>query len=431
MAKCKGFPLQEGFIKACVLVFCAGFIFGTSIAFLPQAAEAKPKASKAKVSKRADAREDSARPESTAAKASAKKEDPNAPACKSEILMEASSGQVLFEQNSHTMLAPASMAKMMLLYIVMKKLDEGIIKPTDVITASAFASKIGGSQVYLKEGEQFTLEQLLEAVVIHSSNDAATAIAEYIGGSSAGFVDLMNMEAESLGMKEAKFASPHGLPPGKGQQPDLISAYDLAQLARAIVTKYPRILEISGKTEAPFRNGSMTLTNTNHLIRHYPGCDGLKTGYYVGAGFGVTATASRNGIRMITAVMGCQNGKRRFDEAGRLLSLGFSQYKLTRLIDKGTPAQKAVVVNGGEKKDTIPVASAELLTAVRPDEQKNIKREDKLCELLTAPVEANTPCGKAIFTLGTRELGSVELRTSEAIPLLSTSGKLMRMLHVK
>jgi serine-type D-Ala-D-Ala carboxypeptidase (penicillin-binding protein 5/6) len=360
-----------------------------------------------------------------------KEKEVSGPICKAEILLEASSGDVLYEQNVHEMLPPASMAKMMLLYVVMKKLDEGMVRPTDVITASAFASKVGGSQVYLKQGEQFTLEQLLEAVVIHSANDAATAIAEHIGGSSEGFVDMMNMEAESLGLKEAQFYSPHGLPPGKGQKADMISAYDLALLARAIVAKYPKILELSRKESSTFRDGKLVLTNTNHLVRKYPGCDGLKTGYYVEAGFGVTATAVRNGTRMIAVAMGCRNGKQRFDEAARLLSLGFSQYKLVRLLDKGAPASQPVPVVNGEKIETVPVAAAEVVATVKPGDQKNIVRRESLCSELKAPVVQNSPCGSVAFMLGDKEISRGEMVAAENIPPLRGIGRALRLLHLK
>ena len=356
---------------------------------------------------------------------------PDGPACKAEILLEAGSGDIVFEQNAHEPLPPASMIKTLLIYTVMKRLEEGTIKLSDIITASAHVSKIGGSQVFLREGEQFTLEQLLEAVIVHSANDAAAAIAEHIGGSTEGFVDLMKLEAESLGLKEAEIYSPHGLPPGKGQKPDLISAANLAALVRAIVEKYPKVLEFSSKPMATFRGGSFEMLNTNRLVARYPGCDGLKTGYYGGAGFGVSATAIRNGTRMIAVVMGCQNGKKRFDEAARLLSLGFAQYKLVRLVEKGAVAEQQAAVQNGEKA-AVPLAAAkELLVSVKPGDQAKIIRKEIPCTPLSAPVAAGTSCGSSTFFLGERQIGSVELQTTESVPMLSTTGRLLRLMHLR
>ena len=208
------------------------------------------------------------------------------------ILIDADTGTVLFEKNAHLKAPPASMTKMMLILLVAERVRDGSMHWDDPITTSAWASKIGGSQVYLKQGEVFPLSEMMQAIVIHSANDASMAVAEAVAGSSEAFVDLMNERAKQLGMKDTTYHSVHGLPPGKGQQADMSSAADLATLARELV-KFPEVMKWAGTKEAPFRQGAMTLTNTNRLVRETSWVDGLKTGYYREAGFNVTATGQR------------------------------------------------------------------------------------------------------------------------------------------
>ncbi len=209
--------------------------------------------------------------------------------------MEPASGRVIFDQDMHKPWPPASMTKMMLMLIVAEKLHDGSLKLTDQVSTSALASKMGGSQVYLKEGETFSLDDMMKAIVVHSANDASMAMAEYIAGSGAAFVVMMNKRAHELGMKDTHYYSPHGLPPAPGEQADMTSAYDSALLARELI-KYPDVLRWSSIDTCGFRNNTFELRNTNHLIRTYRGCDGLKTGFYYQAGFNVTATARRGGL---------------------------------------------------------------------------------------------------------------------------------------
>lgn len=341
--------------------------------------------------------------------------------------MENSSGEVLFEHNAHDPRPPASMIKMLVAYVTMKKVNEGVVNLEDVISASAYASKIGGSQVYLKQGEQFTLQQLLEALMIQSANDAAVAIAEHIGGSPEGFVELMNQQAQELGMNETRVASPHGLPPGKGQEADVTSAYDMALLARAIIRDFPRLHELSGQSEGSFRDGTFGMRNHNDLVRNYPGCDGIKTGYYREAGFCVTATAQRNNVRMIAVTMGCDTKKDRAAETARLLSLGFAQFKALKLVERGAEAGRAVPVKGGATEQVKPVAARDLNVVVKSGEHKKVRQELSLCDGLQAPVAAGTKCGSVAFLLGDRELGRVEYLVKESIPKATLRQRIMRI----
>ena len=346
--------------------------------------------------------------------------------CTAELLMEADSGQVLSELNAQTPLPPASMVKIMVAYVTLKKIKEGVVRYDDVVTASAFASKIGGSQVYLKEKEQFTVRELLEAVLVQSANDGAMALAEHIGGTPEGFVELMNAEAQRLGMKDAVYTSPHGLPPGKGQEPDLVSAYDMAVLSRALLKDFPEALELTGKMEQGFRNGAFIMRNHNSLLKSFNGCDGIKTGFYNKAGFCISATAKRKDVRLIAVVMGCAERKKRDQEAARILSLGFAAYRSQQLVQQGAPADRAVPVVNGTLREVTPVAKSDLSAVLKIGDEARLVKETELCPSVTAPVANGVECGSIRYVLDGREVGRVPLVVLQEIPALSLRQKLLR-----
>lgn len=350
-------------------------------------------------------------------KATIKKEEPQT--CKALLLLDATTGDVLFENNSHQSLPPASMTKLMSSYVILKKIKEGSLGLADLVTISGHCSKIGGSQVYLKEKEQFSVGQLLEALLIQSANDAAVALAEHVGGSVEGFVEMMNEEAKTLGMKESEFHSPHGLPPALDQKPDLVSANDFGILSRALIHDYPEIIQYTGKAEADFRNAEFKMNNHNKLLNTFPGCDGLKTGYYGEAGFSVTATAVRNGARIISVAMGCNNRKFRDAEAARLLSQGFSQFKSVKLIDKGAAVEGVVKIQGGEKQDVSLITADSVNVVLRKGAEEKIKKIVSPCDSLQAPVGLASTCGTISFQLENKEVGRVDLLTAEPIKAAS------------
>ena len=350
--------------------------------------------------------------------------------CKASLLLDAASGEVLEEHNSHEALPPASMVKIMTAYTVMKRIQEGSIKLTDMVTVSANASRVGGSQVYLKQDEQFPVSELLDALLVQSANDAATALAEHIGGATSGFVEMMKAEAKAIGMDESDFHSPHGLPPGKDQQPDVVSAADFGKLARAILKDFPQLLEITAKQQQPFRNGEFIMMNHNHLLRTFQGCDGLKTGFYNKAGFSIAATAQRNGLRMIAVVMGCEGRKKRDDETARLLSIGFAQYIPVKLIDKGAVIQSPVPVVDGEHPHVMPIAGDELRGLVRRGQEKSVVQKLQLCKGVKAPVQPNTPCGTVAFMAGEREIGKVPVLIKDPIQEIGYIGRVRRFLNL-
>ena len=351
--------------------------------------------------------------------------------CKANLLMEASSGDILEEFNSRQPLPPASMVKMMTAYVVLKRIQEGLISESDIVTTSATASRVGGSQVYLKHGEQFSVKELLEALLVQSANDAAVALAEHVAGDSAGFVEMMNAQARTLGMSDTLFVSPHGLPPSPGQKEDFASARDLAILGRALIREFPGSLALTGISEAPFRGGTFGMRNHNPLVRTFPGCDGIKTGYHQKAGFGVTATASRNGMRMIAVVMGCEKSKIRDGEAARLLSVGFARYHMRKLVEAGTGCGTAVPVSGGDMAETEPVTAMAINGLIRDSESDSWERKVVVCDRLEAPVARGTPCGSLTIFHAGRPLGSTPLIVASDIPKAGLIKRTLRWLHVR
>ena len=333
---------------------------------------------------------------------------------RSGVLMDAESGTVLFEKDSHRQNPPASMTKMMLMLIVAERVRDGSLHWDDPIPTSASASRIGGSQVYLKEGEVFSLADMMQAITIHSANDAAAAVAEAVAGSSEAFVDLMNERAKELGMRDTVYHSVHGLPPGNGQQPDISSAYDMATLARQL-TKFPEIMKWAGTKEAPFRNGAMTLTNTNRLVRETGWVDGLKTGYYREAGFNVTATAKRDGLRLISVIMGAPQKHDCFGQAAALLNRGFADYKALVAIKRGDVVANDVAVSGGKPRFVRVIAGGDLAVLAKRGEKRNFSLQLALPGEVHAPLTANAEVGQVVVKDGDAVVGQVPALAADAV----------------
>ena len=241
----------------------------------------------------------------------------------SALLIEADSGKVLFDANGDAKLYPASVLKLMNLYVILQRIGQGKLKTDEMVQVTVEAAKTGGSQVYLDPRERFSVEDLLYALMVQSANDAAVALATHIAGSKEGFIALMNQKAQELGMKNTKFHSVHGLPPSEGQEPDVTTARDLAILCRALA-KQPEALKYTSTQSRGFRENKFMMRNHNKLLGQVAGCDGLKTGYYQAAGFSIAATAQRGGVRMIAVVMGSKDRKVRDAKAIELINKGFT-----------------------------------------------------------------------------------------------------------
>jgi len=334
---------------------------------------------------------------------------------KSAIVIDAETGLVLVAANENKRRQPASMLKMMTELLVLEHVAEGDMSLEDKVKVSAKASNMGGSQVYLKHGEVFTVEELLHALAIHSANDAAVALAEHLAGSTDAFIDLMNMRAKDLGLANTVFHTVHGLPPGWRQEPDMTTALDMAHLGLVLV-KHPLALEWASTKTAPFRDGKFTLYNPNKLVGNYRGLDGLKTGFTGPAGFCVTATAIQKGKRLISVVMGCSTDKARATETTRLLTYGFNMYQQVPVIPTaGEALPDPVAVKGGKKKQVAVAYGESLTVSVPKNREDDLVIQNEISEPVQAPLTLGLEVGRAVVLLDGLELGSVPIVTMEEI----------------
>jgi D-alanyl-D-alanine carboxypeptidase (penicillin-binding protein 5/6) len=356
------------------------------------------------------------------AKVQAEKEGPY----KAYIVVEGSTGKVLEGENAHIKRPPASVTKLMLAFVVLDKVAKGEINLTDKITASKEASKIGGSQIYLKEGEAFTLEEMMKATLVASANDAAYAIAEHVGGSKEEFVRLMNEKAKSLGMADSEFHSPHGLPPSKGQQEDLSSCSDLVILARELL-KYPKLLEwTSIKTEG-FRDDKFTMNNHNKLLVRMPGLvDGMKTGYYRETGFNVVATAKKGDLRFIVVVMGSPNAKIRDNVAMEKFKNAFSKYRILNVVKKGEVIDKDIILEDGKYRKIKGVANANFLYPMSSDKKGTVKKEIVVPEKIKGEVKEGQKLGELVIKLENEQIGKVDIVSPVYVPKANLFTRLIR-----
>ncbi len=338
----------------------------------------------------------------------------NTEVCESYVLKEVNTNTILEELDSKTPRAPASMVKLMLTYSVFKKIKEGAVKLDDEITASAKASQIGGSQVFLKEYEKFKLSNLLEAVLIQSANDASYALAEHLGGSSEGFVEIMNEDAKSIGMNNSKFHSPHGLPPSEGQNPDMVSAEDFVILSTTLIKEFPEVLEYTKIKEMPFRDGSFIMRNHNKLLFNDESVDGLKTGFYNKAGFNVTVSAKKDNIRLIAVLMGCPDRKERDQLASSLIKKGFLKYTSKDFSVEELTKNLMVPVPDGTPRELSLITDGPIKITVDRKMLPEIKIIKNTCAKLNAPVLMNSECGEVNIMLGDKILASKKLITKDA-----------------
>lgn len=270
-----------------------------------------------------------------------------APSAKSAVLLEVSTGKIIFEKNSHEKLHPASMTKMMSLLLIMESIEKGVINLEDMITVSANASGMGGSQILLETNEKMSVDDLLKGIAIASGNDAVVALAESIAGSEEEFVNMMNNKAKELGLTDTNFKNCHGLDAANHYS----SAYDMAMIGKELV-RHPLILQYSSIYEMYLRENTdkkIWLVNTNKLVRFYDGVDGLKTGYTSNAGYCLTATAKRNNMRVIAVAMGEPEASTRNAEITSMLDYMFAQYETETLLSKESVLGKVLVEKGVEK----------------------------------------------------------------------------------
>ena len=342
--------------------------------------------------------------------------------CKSAILMDARTGEVLFSQNADEALPPASVTKVMTLLLVMEAIEDGRLSLDDVVTASAHASSMGGSQIFLKEGEQMTVEDLVKSVVIASANDAALALAEHLSGSEEAFVARMNERASELGMANTHFENTNGL--DDTVERHVTSARDIALMSRELI-KHEKITEFASIWQDTIRGGEFGLTNTNRLVRFYRGATGLKTGSTAKAGFCISATAERDGMSLICVIMGAPSRDIRNAAATSLLDWGFANFALyTHRASDLSPLR----VCGGVSESC--ALRAEEFSAVVPrGEVSRVSVRTELPDALDAPVAEGDEVGRIVYTLGERELGSVPILACESVERVGFWGIFARILR--
>ena len=326
--------------------------------------------------------------------------------CKSAILIEASTGKVLYEKDADMALPPASVTKVMTLLLVMEAIEEGRLKYGDTVRASANACSMGGSQIYLKENEEMSVEDMLKSVVIASANDAAVALAEHIAGSEEEFVRRMNKRASELGMKSTRFENTNGLDDTTDSH--LTSARDIAIMSRELI-KHEKILQYSSIWMDTVRNGLFGLTNTNRLVRFYRGCTGLKTGSTSKAGFCVSATAERDGVSLICVIMGAETGDKRNSIAASLLDWGFANYGVyTYTSEELEPLR----LKGGTS-DRISIEAENFSCVTEKGKASGIEHRIEIPESVTAPVKKGDKVGEIIFSHNGHEVGRASIVASE------------------
>ncbi len=341
--------------------------------------------------------------------------------CKSAILIEAGTGKVLFEQNADEALPPASVTKVMTLLLVMEAIEEGRIALDDTVTASAHAASMGGSQIYLKEGEQMSVEDMIKSVVIASANDAACALAEHTYGSEEAFVKAMNERAAELGMKNTSFENTNGL--DDTAEKHLTSARDIAIMSAELI-KHKKILEYSSIWMDTVRNGLFGLTNTNRLVRFYRGCTGLKTGSTSKAGFCVSATAERDGVSLVCVIMGAETRDIRNAAASKLLDYGFANYTVYEHSPETLEDMKVL----GGISDRVKISYQPFSYVTEKSLASKIEYKTELPEYLSAPINAGDKVGEVIFTCNGSEVGRADITAESNVNKIGFFELFRRML---
>lgn len=309
----------------------------------------------------------------------------------SAILMDAASGQIFYEKESHKELPPASVTKIMTLLVAADAVASGKVKLTDIVTASENASKLGGSQIYLKPGETFTLEQMLIAIAVGSANDGCVAVAEHISGTHEAFVEEMNNKALALGLKNTHFVNAYGLP-AKGHY---TSAYDLAVISKEALN-YPLVRKLTSMKEYDLRDGKFKLWNTNKLLWWYPGTDGFKTGWTNEAKYCLASTVERNGLRLICVVMGVPQVRGHFAESMKIYNYGFAKYEF-KLYAPVAQKLGVVKVQKGIEDEVIALTEKPLGATVEKGKDKNLWVETKLNPNISAPIQKGQKLGEVLL----------------------------------
>ena len=327
---------------------------------------------------------------------------------KSALLMEAGTGEILAAQNQNEKAALASVTKIMTLLLVMEAIEDGRISVSDKVAVSDYAASMGGSQVFLEEGETMDVEELIKCAVIASANDAAVALAEHVGGSEKNFVSMMNDRCRELKMENTNFENVTGL--DDTAKNHYSSALDIGIMSRELI-KYDLIKKYSSLWQDTIRGGEFTLTNTNRLVRYYDGCNGLKTGSTDKAGYCISATAERDGMTLIAVIMGAESRDVRNSEARSLLDYGFSNYAVYSAEEKAL--ENVPIYNG--TKETTTVYSKCFSRIIPKSKLKNVEQIYEIPENICAPLKSGDTVGKITYKLDGSVLGTSDIFVAEDI----------------
>lgn len=322
----------------------------------------------------------------------------------SAILIEQSTGQVLYEHNCHEPLRPASVTKVMSILLIMEAIDEGKITLNDSVPCSETASSMGGSQIWLDPRETLTVDQMLKAICVASANDCVVAMAEYIGGSEEGFVQMMNDKAKELGMKDTTFKNCHGL----DEDGHVTSSFDIALMSKELLNNHPQITQYTTIWTDSLRDGKSELTNTNKLIRTYKGATGLKTGSTGLALYNLSASATRDDLSLIAVIMKAPSTKVRFAEAQKLLDYGFNTFSFKQF-GKKDEVVKTVNVTKGVRSSVDAILAENSGTLIEKGKDKNIEQNLTLDENVSAPITAGQKLGEVSFSLDGQTLSTVDI----------------------
>ena len=338
---------------------------------------------------------------------------------KSSILMEASTGQILYENNAEEAMPPASVTKIMTLLLIFEAQKEGKFQWDDMITVSEYAASMGGSQVFLEPEEQQTAKDMVKCIAVASANDASVAMAEFIGGSEEGFVAMMNEKAKELGMKNTVFKNACGL----DVEGHVTSAKDIAIMSRTLITEFPEVTEFTtiwmDKITHKTRKGESEfgLANTNKLIKWYSGATGLKTGSTSAAKFCLSGTAKRNDTELIAVVMAAPNPKTRFQEVMKMLDWGFANFEVKKIVSQGEDMGNIMTEKG--EKESVKIICENDINILVPKGEGEIKKDTQIYESLKAPFEKGKKAGEIVVYVNGEEKGRNNIVASEGCEKIS------------
>ena len=342
----------------------------------------------------------------------------------SAVLMEKETGTVLYEKDAHAKLEPASVTKVMTLLLTMEAIDAGQLSYDTVITASAHACSMGGSQIWLEENEQMTVDDMLKAVCVVSANDCAVALAEAVAGSEEAFVEKMNQRAKELGMNDTTFKNATGLP----AEGHLTSAWDIALMSRELILNHPDIRNYTTIWMDSLRDGKSELVNTNKLIRFYEGATGLKTGSTDSALYCLSGTAERDGMELIAVIMKAPTSAQRFDDAKALLSYGFSTYALETIVPQ--EALPPIPVELGTQATVQPVLGEGTALLLEKTQSAQLSQSVELVSSVAAPVAQGDVLGTLTVTAGEETVAQIPIVAGEAVERVTFSQMFSRLLRL-